>query len=780
MKFTVAHLLDQLSSGATLPLASLEKTLGLSDEEDRLQLRIGLDALQRLALIEESDDGLRRQEAPELIAARLRCSSKGFCFALREDGDEDIYIRDHQLNHAWNGDRVLVRITREGGRRRSPEGSVLCILERTTDSLLAQVEQQEERLVAIPLDDRLLTTIELPEADAVHLQPEQESVVEVRIDRFPVAQHGARGHVARSLPVNGGEAADADLLLAKHRLHERPGPPKAGLRAAVGKERDDLTALPTLLLTAWGGTDAPAVPALSLEEREGGGWRLWLHAPSVAERVAPEGALDLWLREQGDSLCLGRRWLPLLPAALAKDTGLRAGASAPALSLAMELAADGSVEHFRFSLTTIRPDARVEPEALAALAERKPRARTVPAALKALKDQLPLLEQLITVSGLLRERRRATGSFELDLPMPELASLGDLRQPAPEAPAAGWLVALPDGHPVAILREVVLLAERCLGQHLAALELPALYAVQPPADPAGLNEVAKAALALEIPLELSAEGNADAAELAAAFAATDRRRALQQQLREALAPVELGAEAGPHGLAGEPTALAPWCLPGLHYADLWNQQMLITLLLEGKNRPSVRHRTTVDLASDSCHGAVDWPLLTPSQLTPFQEAQVRGLAGRLNGRSRLLHEVSQDVLALAQARHAESLVGQTLPGMISGVQSYGFFVEVPPSEVEGLVHVSSLKDDWYEYRSRQSRLVGRKFRRTYMIGDPVEVVIEKVDPLRHQIDLAVIQPELAEPLAALEPSPAGGEDRVLMGSDDDAEEDEPDFERSAD
>jgi ribonuclease R len=326
----------------------------------------------------------------------------------------------------------------------------------------------------------------------------------------------------------------------------------------------------------------------------------------------------------------------------------------------------------------------------------------------------------------------------------------------------------------------VLLAERCLGQHLAALELPALYAVQAPADPAALNEVAKAALALEIPLELSAEGNADAAELAAAFAATDRRRALQQQLREALAPVELGAEAGPHGLAGEPTALAPWCLPGLHYADLWNQQMLITLLLEGKNRPSVRHRTTVDLAGDSCHGAVDWPLLTPSQLTPFQEALVRGLAGRLNGRSRLLHEVSQDVLALSQARHAESLVGQTLPGMISGVQSYGFFVEVPPSQVEGLVHVSSLKDDWYEYRSRQSRLVGRKFRRTYMIGDPVEVVIEKVDPLRHQIDLAVIQPELAEPPVALEQGLASGEDRALISSDDDAEEDEPDFERSAD
>jgi ribonuclease R len=84
------------------------------------------------------------------------------------------------------------------------------------------------------------------------------------------------------------------------------------------------------------------------------------------------------------------------------------------------------------------------------------------------------------------------------------------------------------------------------------------------------------------------------------------------------------------------------------------------------------------------------------------------------------------------------------PGVISGVQSYGFFVEVPPSNVEGLVHVSSLKDDWYEYRSRQNRLVGRKNRRSYMLGDAVEVEIEKVDALRHQIDLAVLLPAGSE------------------------------------
>ncbi|MEB3332922.1 MAG: RNB domain-containing ribonuclease [Synechococcaceae cyanobacterium] len=746
MKFTVADLIDQLSSSDTTPVAQLEKSLGLSSSNDQRQLRIGLDALVRLAVLQESEEGLQLPQNPELIPARLRCSSKGFCFALRDDGGEDIYIRDHQLNHAWNGDRVLVRITREGGRRRSPEGGVQCILERGTTSLLAQLEEQGERLLAVPLDDRLLTGIELPEADRSQLEPAQPSVMEVAIDRFPVGQFGPQGHVVRSLPVNGGEEADLDLLLTKHHLPQRASAGRLTLRTPGEERRSDLTSLPTLLPEIWAGEQAPLLPALSLEEREGG-WRLWLHAPAVAERIQAGSSADQQLREIGEAICLGRRWLPLLPASLAKAAQFRCGEKQAAVSVALDLDADGGLEHYRFALSTIQPLASVAAPALQALAERKPKARTVPAALKPLKEQIPLLEALVSLTERLRERRLADGSIDLDLAMPPLERLSDLAVPAPDGGSQGWLVQRPDSDPVAILREAVLLAHRALGRHLAALQLPAIFAVQPVADPADINEVAKAALALEIPLELSADGNASASELAAAFAATDRSRALQQQLRNSLSSLQLSDTAAGLALAGECEAVAPWSMPALHYADLWNQQLLVSLLSEGKDRPTVRHKTCVDLASDSCHGAIDWPLFAPSQLTGFEEPLRHGLVQRLNGRRRFAQEIGDDVLAMAQARHAEPLVGQTLPGVISGVQSYGFFVEVPPSQVEGLVHVSSLKDDWYEYRARQNRLVGRKFRRTYMVGDRVEVEIQKVDALRHQIDLAVIQPEVFEPAA---------------------------------
>lgn len=743
MKFTVADLLDQLSTDEVTPLARVEKALGLSLKADKHLLRIGLDGLSRLGLVEEGEDGLKRCEDPTLVPARLRCSSKGFCFALRDDGGEDIYIRDHLLNHAWNGDRVLVRITREGGRRRSPEGGVQCILERATTSLLAQVEQREERLVAVPLDERLLTAVELPTADGVHLNQEQESVVEVRLDRFPVAQFPPQGHVARSLPVHGGPAADLDLLLTKHGLQDRSEPPKLTLKAPAAKDRLDLTTLPTLLPLAWTAPEAPQLPALSLEALEDG-WRLTVHAPAIAERLGSGSALEGWLRDQGEAICLGSRWLPLLPPALAKAAAFAVGKEQDAISVALELGLDGSLRHYRFSRSRIKPDAIVDAGVLQALAERKPKARTMPAALKGLKDQLPLLEQLVALTSLVRQARLAAGSLDLDLPLPALDPLGDLSIPAPDAGTSGWLIQLSDHHPMALLREAVLLAHRALGRHLQGLGLPALFAANAAADPADVNEVAKAALALEIPLELSPDGNASAAELAAVFAASDRSRVLQQQLTDTLQPVLYSDEASGHAAAGEEQAYASWCCPTLHFGDLWNQMLLVSLLADGKDRPSVRHKTTVDLASDQCHGAIDWPLLTPTQLGVYQQALSQGLAQRLNNRQRFQADVQADVLAMAQARQAEPLTGQIVTGVISGIQSYGFFVEVPPSLVEGLVHVSALKDDWYEYRSRQNRLVGRKNRRTYRLGDPVEVEVQKVDVLRHQIDLAVILPEGSE------------------------------------
>ncbi|MEC8441826.1 MAG: RNB domain-containing ribonuclease [Cyanobacteriota bacterium] len=775
MKFSVADLLDQLSYDQPIPQPTLAKILKLTNKADKGVLDLALIALGKLGVVNGSgDDGVLRERNEELIDARLRCSSKGFCFAIRDDGGDDIYIRDHQLNHAWNGDRVLVRITREGGRRRSPEGGVQCILERATHSLLAQVERQDERLVAAPLDDRMLTTIELADDAVEHLPGDNPtSVVEVKVDRYPVAQHPAQGHVARPLPLNAGPAADRDLLLTKAGLHEPPAPPRGSAKAPSSKGRSDLTDQPALLLCSWESVDAPPLPAVHVEARDGGS-RLWVHAPSIAERFGQGSSLDLWMRDRGEALCLGDAWQPLLTTALTKACRFKVGEATDAISVRLDVSAEGELTDWEFTLSTIRPVASVNGKQLQALAERKPKARSVPTALKSIKDQLGQLETLLFCTGCLVNHERQNGEVLLDLKAPQMDSFADLRWADPSGQSHRWLDETDRTDPNSLLQPLLRAADRAWGLHRAALQLPGINLVSAEPDSSVLTDVAKTAVALDLPLELDDDGSPSAQELIAVLAESEQRRVLEQQLSHALAQPQFtvlneaemqdNSPAGDERPQASSTPRSPWCCASLSYAQIANQQVIQMLLQDGKDRPTVRQKQRLQLGLRGCAESLQWSLFTGAQDERLRSIFPARLVQRLNGRRRQVLELQRDLLAMVQARSAEHLVGQVAVGRVSGVQSYGFFVEVGETRVEGLVHVSSLNDDWYEYRSRQNRLVGRKNRRIYQLGDPVQVRVIKVDVLRNQIDLDVVP----EPNTTAEPSTANGLDAPLSVAVSDA------------
>ena len=101
-------------------------------------------------------------------------------------------------------------------------------------------------------------------------------------------------------------------------------------------------------------------------------------------------------------------------------------------------------------------------------------------------------------------------------------------------------------------------------------------------------------------------------------------------------------------------------------------------------------------------------------------------------------QLKSNLINIKQVRKAEKLIGNIYSGLIMSVQSYGFFVEIPELQVEGLVHVSTLSNDWYEYRSRQNLLIGRKSKKSYKLGDKIDIKIIKVDILKYQIDLELV------------------------------------------
>ena len=183
--FSTSSIIEKLDKEEGVEYKKLCRLLKLSKKADKDKLDIALHALESLEIINKNDDNLyfNTNESNHLVA-KIRCSSKGYCFAVRDNIKEDIYIRENLLNYAWNGDKVLVRIIKEGLRKRSPEGIVDCILERTNQILLAKVEIINEEVYGIPIDDRILSKIKLPREDQKYKYiPDDKNIVKIEIDQ---------------------------------------------------------------------------------------------------------------------------------------------------------------------------------------------------------------------------------------------------------------------------------------------------------------------------------------------------------------------------------------------------------------------------------------------------------------------------------------------------------------------------------------------------------------------------------------------------------------------
>ena len=413
---------------------------------------------------------------------------------------------------------MLVRITREEAAAAPLKGPWCAFSSGPIQPCWPPLSSAKRVCRRSPLTDRLLTPLRLPEADGKHLGKEKE-VVEIEVDRYPVAQRAAEGHVARCLSIDGGKKADLELLLTRHGMTRRGSPPRTNLKAPGLKVREK----PHVSAHA-------AVQRLALQQCAPvagplpGGHRGWSAAVGSTARPSPNAcrSTGTWIVGCGSTpwpsvrAISGSHWLS---PALTRAAGFSPGKSQEALSVALDLDSDGVLRHYRFCRTRITPDLEVSDRALAALASGTDDTRTVPDGLASLKGHLPLLKSLLALLAQVRLRRLAGGSLELALPQPELEALGDLQCLGPEEHWQGWLAAAAVEQPMTAVREAVLLAGRALGRHCAALALPALFLNHEPPSPADLNEVVKVAAGMDVPLELGADGNAPApAALAAAFA----------------------------------------------------------------------------------------------------------------------------------------------------------------------------------------------------------------------------------------------------------------------
>ena len=743
MEFSIATLLANFTNDKLVAVKVLEKKLNCQDEISLLKLQITLDVLEKIGILVKERGKYRRVLEEGVIEAKLRCSSKGFCFAIQEvEGAEDIYIRESHLSNAWNGDRVLVKLTKEGSRRRSPEGEVQLILERANQSLLARIKQQANTgFRAVPLDDRLLFEIDL-RPDEHNLAEAINHLVHVEILRYALGQYPPIGRVVQILGSDAEAASDVDLVSCKHDL-PRNFPP-AVLEAAAGlpsqllkadlKKRIDLRSLFTLTFINEVSTNLEPIVenAFTLEKTEDTLWRLGIHIADVAHYVLPDTPLDRESLKRGNCVYLGETLLPLLPTSVIQRCSLLPGSDRLAMSLLITLnSATGQLVEFEIQPTIISVDHQLSEQQAQSILNGQP--------VEVSSPEVELLNQLSALSQVVKELRQARGSFELKLPQRQY--------PYYDEGVLGVIVEAPT--PVAsLLTELLILANQLVAAQLQALNVPALYRIQPAPDLEETQETIKLASNLGVELRLDQEEvvqPSDFKRFTEQFALSpDSEQVLSYLLRDTLKPAIYSTTPQGHfGMALE-QGYTHCNAPLRRYPDLLIQRMLHTVFEQGRDRRTTRAKEHINLLHSSSHGNINWNVLPPEVQQEIETDLARVII-QLNDREKEVQEAEDDLAGLQKAQLMKRCTGEVFQGLITGVQSYGFFVEIEvPSangkrlQVEGLVHVSSLKDDWYEYRARQQALFGRKNRAAYRLGDRVSVQVKSVDYYRQQIDLVTV------------------------------------------
>lgn len=738
MEFSIATLLAQFVDDKLVAGKSLEKKLGCEDEDSIQRLQITLDALEKIDVLVKERGKYRRVYEDDVVEAKLRCSSKGFCFAIQDaENADDIYVRESHLSNAWNGDRVFVKIIKEGSRRRSPEGEVKLILERSNPSLLATVTNKEEHYKAIPLDDRLLFELDLKE-NGQDLQQALEHLVHVSVLRYPLGQHPPLGKVTKILGSDAEEAADVDIVSCKHDLPaEFPAKaiaatdklPTARIPAAEIKNRQDLRDKLTFTIETESNLEnSPWIEnAFTLEKTESGNWQLGIHITDVAHYIEQDTILDRVARRRGVAVNLRKQVLPIFPEKVSKLCSLIPGRNRLAISVMLTIDERGNIVEYSILPTVISVDHQLTyQETQTLIADDKKPGKKMAALLPYLKDLF------FTIAPLVKAQRLQRGGLEVLVP--EVHSLYK------DEERVGTVVSVASLPVYSMLMELTILAGKAVAEHLQALELPGIYCTQAEPDVEELEDLIKLGSNLGLDLNLDVEDTVtsqDYQRLTEQFANSSAVMVLNYLLQSTFKSVKYSTEPGKHfGLAYE-DGYTHCISPGQRYIDLTIQRILKALFEHGRDRRHSRTKQGVDLNSSSCHGQINWKVLPPN-IQEQIETEIQTALPFLNDREKQAEEAERDLAGLKKAEQMKERTGKIFEGLITGVQSYGFFVEIEDLLVEGLVHVSSLKDDWYEYRSRDSCLAGRKNGIKYRLGDRVEVEVKSVDYYRQQIDLVTV------------------------------------------
>ncbi len=738
--FSTSSIIENLNREEGLEYKKLCRLLKLSKKTDKAKLDIALRALEELEIINKNKDNeyFNVKESNHLVA-KIRCSSKGYCFAVRENNNEDIYIKENLLNNAWNGDKVLVRIIKEGVRRRSPEGVVDCIVERTNQILLAKVEIIKDEVYGIPIDDRILAKIKLPKKDEKYKYiSDNKNIVKIEIDLFPIAQQEGIGHVIKELKLNNNEKLDIDFVLSKSNIHRIAKFQNPKLTVDNQQKRLDLSSKNSYMFKSWKTENSPILPIFQIDKNRDKTHRLWIHTNTIAERLdlSNKKSLQMFF-DRFESFPLIEKWQNYLSDEICNAAKFNTNEINDAISLCIEMNSENEIINWSFHLTKVKCSLLVENQHIDALLTRKSNTRITSRILKPIKDYIEDLEKIIEISNEFRKKQLLNGKIELSKSNNNIESLKELLVHNPAEFSKEYFEPLNNNDIQTYLSPLLYEANSIWFNHSNNYGLNNASYISQKLDYINVTEIIKNSELIDSNIELNENGTLSFKKLVELCTDDNKKRILHKILFNVVRDNEVTLISKDNSINDSKNIISPWTLPSFDFTNLINQYNIYNMIINGKKNKN-SNGNLINIMEKESWKSVNWRLYNSSTLKSLDLIFNNVMIDKINEYKNKVRQFKSNMISIKQVRKAEKYIGNIYSGLIMTVQSYGFFVEIPELYVEGLVHVSTLNNDWYEYRSRQNLLIGRKSKKSYKIGDVIDIKIIKVDILKYQIDLELV------------------------------------------
>lgn len=702
----VEKILEILSMQNYKPLNTDEiaEVLGL-ERNDRKELRKTIDGLLKEGVaLKIKKDKIVLPDRYGVYTGKIDVNKRGFGFVFRGEGKGDIFVPENAMKDAMNGDKVQVKVLRETAGTKRAEGEILQILERNNAKIIGVYEESKAFGFVIPEDTKIKHDIFIGKKNRNYA--ENGDVVVVEIIKWPEKGRNPEGLITEILGKKGDKGVDILTVVKKYNLPEEFSPQVLSYTEKISEvieekeiaRRKDLRG--EMVMTIDGADAKDLDDAVSVIRLANGNYKLGVHIADVTHYVTEGSPIDTEAFKRATSVYLLDLVIPMLPKKLSNNLcSLNPFEPKLTLSCDMVIDAEGKVVEHEIYESIIESKLRATYEEVTKVLQGEMNDE-----LEKYRPFVPMLKHMEELQRILEKKRVNRGAIEFDFPESKI-TLDKLGKPIKVS-------LYPREISNKIIEEFMLACNETVSEHMFWTHVPFIYRIHEEPDEEKLKAFTEFSFNLGYPVKLFAGVQPKMLqEILEKVKGEPAEPVLSKLLLRSMMQAKYAPEnVGHFGLAA--TYYSHFTSPIRRYPDLQIHR-IIKEFLNGKLDDN-RSRQLIPIVTEASKQASEM--------------------------ERVAVDAERELDALKKAEYMLGHVGETFEGIISSVTNFGLFVELP-NTIEGLIHITSLYDDYYAYDDRYMTLIGERTGKKFTLGEKINVLVSNVNLDSREIFFELSTPE---------------------------------------